>query len=146
MKLRVPPVGGLIVAALLSNSTPSETAVQRPKPARQDYNSGEYLYRTFCASCHGESAKGDGPVSDILRRHPPDLTAIATRGVFPRDDMSAVIDGRKPVPGHGRTEMPVWGDVFRSTEGDEATARKRIDALVRYLESIQQRPGGRSPG
>ena len=92
--------------------------MQRPKPARQDYNSGEYLYRTFCASCHGESAKGDGPVSDILRRRPPDLTAIATPG----------------------------GGVFRSTEGDEATARKRIDALVRYLESIQQRPGDRSRG
>ena len=61
MKLRVPPVGGLIVATLLSNSTPRETAAQRPKPARQDYNSGEYLYRTFCASCHGESAKGDVP-------------------------------------------------------------------------------------
>jgi hypothetical protein len=39
--------------------------------------------------------------------------------------------------------MPVWGNVFRR-EGqglDQAAATARIEALVRFLESIQERPG-----
>jgi hypothetical protein len=38
-------------------------------------------------------------------------------------------------------EMPVWGDVFIATRGNEppAAVKERIDAIVRYLEGIQQR-------
>ena len=40
--------------------------------------------------------------------------------------------------GHGLADMPIWGDVFKRTEGqNEALVKKRIDALVAYLESIQ---------
>jgi hypothetical protein len=37
--------------------------------------------------------------------------------------------------------MPVWGDVFNRTAGthDEASVKLRIEQLVRYLESIQER-------
>jgi hypothetical protein len=34
--------------------------------------------------------------------------------------------------------MPLWGDVFRRRDGDDASAA-RIDALVTFLQSIQQR-------
>jgi hypothetical protein len=39
--------------------------------------------------------------------------------------------------------MPVWGDVFRRAEHDaDATAvRRRIEALVEYLATIQARSG-----
>jgi hypothetical protein len=53
------------------------------------------------------------------------------------------IDGRKEVRGHGRREMPVWGDAFQPTEGDPLdpervqTAEKRIDELVAYLRTLQ---------
>jgi hypothetical protein len=35
--------------------------------------------------------------------------------------------------------MPVWGDSFKEATGgsDEAAIKARIDALVRYLETIQ---------
>jgi mono/diheme cytochrome c family protein len=110
--------------------------------AGQDYSSGPYLYRTFCASCHGSGGRGDGPVSDLLRQRPPDLTTIAARrgGAFPRGDVYAVIDGRRGVPAHGNREMPVWGDVLRATEGhDDAIIKRRIDALVMHIESLQAR-------
>lgn len=116
-------------------------ASEQTTPPRQDYTSGPYLYRVFCASCHGETGVGNGPVSDLLRVRPSDLTAIAKRnaGVFPRDQVFTIIDGRTPVPGHGRQDMPVWGDVLRVTEGnDDRTIKRRIDALVEHLESIQQ--------
>jgi mono/diheme cytochrome c family protein len=49
----------------------------RAATPHQDYNSGEYLYRVFCASCHGGA--GDGSVAAILHVPPADLTAIARR-------------------------------------------------------------------
>ncbi len=104
---------------------------------------GDYLFRTYCAACHGTSARGDGPLAESMRRRPTDLTEIAKRnkGVFPAEEVRRMVDGRQPVKGHGGPDMPVWGDVFaRSTDGgDPAVVEARIKALVTYLESIQAR-------
>jgi mono/diheme cytochrome c family protein len=104
---------------------------------------GTYLFQTYCASCHGTSARGDGPLADALRKRPADLTQIAQRskGVFPSELVYRIIDGRQPVKGHGGPDMPVWGDVFSRTSGgaDEASITTRIEALVRYLEGLQAR-------
>jgi hypothetical protein len=52
--------------------------------------------------------------------------------------VARIIDGRKPMAGHGGGDMPVWGDAFeRATEGSEAVPAK-IAALVEYLESLQK--------
>jgi mono/diheme cytochrome c family protein len=113
------------------------------RPPKQDYNSGEYLYRAFCASCHGSHGTGDGSVANILRVPPSNLTQIARRngGVFPRDRIFAAIDGRQTVRGHGPGEMPIWSDVLKTTESqNEAVIRKRLDALVTYVESLQSPP------
>jgi mono/diheme cytochrome c family protein len=103
---------------------------------------GERLYRTYCASCHGTTGAGDGPVADLMRKRPPDLTQFAARngGVFPAVRMRRVIEGWD-VPSHGDREMPVWGDVFRMLPDatGKASAAARIDALTRYIESIQVR-------
>ena len=103
--------------------------------------SGSYVFHTYCASCHGATAKGDGPLADSMKRRPADLTEIAKRnaGVFPSDRVFQSIDGRKPVKGHGGPDMPVWGDAFAraSDSGGEASVRDRIQSLVVYLESIQ---------
>lgn len=105
--------------------------------------SGDYLFRTYCASCHGTSARGDGPLADSMRTRPADLTEIARRnmGVFPREQVFRIIDGRQPVKGHGGPDMPVWGDVFaRSSQiRNEAVITARLEALVRYIEGLQAR-------
>ena len=99
------------------------------------------LFRTYCASCHGKEAKGDGPLAENLRVRPADLTLIAKRnkGTFDADKVHRIIDGREAVKGHGGTDMPVWGDAFkRSGEGFSETAVKaRIDAIAEHLKSIQ---------
>jgi mono/diheme cytochrome c family protein len=103
---------------------------------------GAILFRTYCASCHGADARGSGPLSDLLRNAPPDLTRFAARngGVFPADRVTRIVDG-SDVASHGNREMPVWGDAFtRTSRGlTEQAARARVDALVRYLEGIQVR-------
>ena len=102
---------------------------------------GDYLLRTYCAACHGTSAKGDGPLAESMRKRPANLTEIGKRnqGVFSADQVFKTIDGRTPVKGHGGPDMPVWGDVFSKSSdgGDPAVVEARIKALVAYLESIQ---------
>ena len=45
---------------------------------------GASLYKAYCAVCHGEDAKGNGPMTKSLKSLPPDLTRLFARngGVF----------------------------------------------------------------
>jgi hypothetical protein len=76
-----------------------------------------------------------------LRRPLPDLTRLAERsgGTFQAETIARMIDGRKPIKGHGGADMPVWGDAFQGSGGSEseATVKARIKSLVGYLESVQ---------
>jgi mono/diheme cytochrome c family protein len=116
----------------------------RPAAAQiGDAQAGAYLFRTYCASCHGPSALGDGPLAAAMRRKPSNLAEILKRngGVFPADKVFRIIDGRTKVAGHGGPDMPVWGDVFTraaDVKGPEGV-KARIDSLVVFLETIQQR-------
>jgi mono/diheme cytochrome c family protein len=106
---------------------------------------GAELFVTYCASCHGVDALGDGPVAPALRAPLPDLTRIAERsgGVFPESSIAMKIDGRFDLPAHGSREMPVWGarladEMPGFATGDEV-ARGRVASLVEYLRSLQQK-------
>jgi hypothetical protein len=106
-------------------------------------------FETYCASCHGESGIGDGPVAEYLALKPADLTKLSRKngGSFPRERIAAVIDGREAVKIHGPRDMPVWGDWFNTeaeTPGLRAQERElvvqaRIEALVSYIEAIQEK-------
>ena len=116
---------------------PGQTAMVSPAAG------GEAIYRAHCASCHGVSGTGDGPVSEFLRIPVPDLTRIALRnnGVFPSAQVQRIIDGRQRVRGHGSTEMPVWGDTLGPTlvGPDAAVTQRRIEELVAHLERLQRK-------
>jgi mono/diheme cytochrome c family protein len=109
---------------------------------------GDALFRTYCASCHGRGGKGDGPISQHLRTVPPDLTQFAARsgGKFDDQKVARIIDGRKPVSGHGGGDMPVWGDAFKqSGRGTDDLVKARIAALVEHLREIQAQQAGGKP-
>jgi mono/diheme cytochrome c family protein len=116
-----------------------ETLQVRP---RNTVDAGKDLFRAYCATCHGVDARGGGPLVSELRHLPPSLTSYAVRngGVFPAERVRSIIDGRS-VASHGDREMPVWGDAFKRTGGglSEDAAKARIDAIVKYLEAIQER-------
>jgi mono/diheme cytochrome c family protein len=105
--------------------------------------SGSAVFKTYCAVCHGKEAKGDGPLSGSLRFTPPDLTLLAKRngGTYPSDQVFRMIDGRKPLKGHGGPDMPIWGDAFKGTADgfSEEKVKAKIDALVDFLKSIQEK-------
>ena len=139
-------VAGIV---MLAPGMVSPAAAQAPAsaPAQEEMKQsvpGGEVYRTYCASCHGTAARGDGPLASSMRRKPANLTEIATRngGQFPSELVFKVIDGRERVRGHGGPDMPVWGDAFaRSRDGgDEVRVKAVIKSLVEYLESIQLRP------
>jgi mono/diheme cytochrome c family protein len=102
---------------------------------------GHATYMTYCAVCHGVAARGDGPLADQLRVRPPDLTLLAKRsgGRFDEETVRRIIDGRKPVKGHGGPDMPVWGDVFKNTADgySDAAVREKVVGVVEHLRSIQ---------
>lgn len=105
---------------------------------------GEQLYVRHCASCHGISGKGDGPVAPSLAILPPDLTTLTQQGRFDETNLMAIIDGRRVVPVHGPREMPVWGAVFSDGHEDspyqEYTTLLHTETLVEYLRTIQEEP------
>jgi mono/diheme cytochrome c family protein len=98
-------------------------------------------YQMYCVSCHGADGRGDGAIAKSLKKRPADLTRINERngGVFPADKIFKAIDGREPASSHGPTDMPVWGDVLAksSTSLGAENAAARIDALVKYLQTLQ---------
>jgi mono/diheme cytochrome c family protein len=113
--------------------------LQRPMPVTAA--TGRELFGAHCASCHGANGRGDGPMAGQLRRDVPDLTRFTERngGIFPSVRVGRIIDGRE-IPSHGASEMPVWGTTFMRLPGaSPADVTSRIDALTRFLESIQQR-------
>jgi mono/diheme cytochrome c family protein len=106
--------------------------------------SGKALFSTYCATCHGPAGKGDGPFAKSLRKPPSDLTLLAQRnkGMFPAERVAKIIDGRDTAVSHGNADMPVWGDAFsRTTEdSDPESVQLKIQALVQFLDSLQERP------
>ena len=110
---------------------------------RTNRYSGSDLFKSYCAACHGTSAHGDGPVAANMKKPPPDLTRFAARngGTFPSALVAQIIDGRQPVAGHGGPDMPVWGEAFKASRlgSSEESVQARIQALVEYLEWIQER-------
>ncbi len=111
--------------------------------------SGAQEYKDNCARCHGGGAKGNGPdANEKPGYRPADLTQIARRngGKFPRQAIYDIIDGGKRLPEHYNfnSPMPLWGLSFQLrgkeyTEESEAAVKGRIDALLNYLESIQEK-------
>ncbi len=104
--------------------------------------SGAEIYRDYCATCHGKDAKGDGPTASALKTRPPDLTVLAqkNRGRFPDGEVYQVVKWGGGISGHGSKEMPVWGKVFMANgKRSEREVDLRIRALIRYLDSVQQK-------
>ena len=127
----------LRVKQRIDNIVAHIASLQAPSTAANTL--GSELFRTHCAVCHGPTGRGNGPLAEELRRQPPDLTQYTARngGIFPSERVARIVDGRD-VPSHGDREMPVWGDVFKAG-ANAATVRARIEAIVKYLEGIQER-------
>jgi mono/diheme cytochrome c family protein len=103
---------------------------------------GPDLFRAHCAACHGPEGKGNGPVGGALKTKPADLTLLAKNngGKFPTQRIQKFISGDDPsLLSHGTREMPVWGPIFHQIEEDQDFGNVRLQNLIKYLETIQQK-------
>ena len=114
--------------------------------AAQDAETGENLFQHFCAGCHGQDAKGGGPMAPVLIVQPADLTTLSARygGEFPHERVAVRIDGRDPIVSHG-SDMPVFGWLFQDEPvalklptGQPMLANRPVVDLITWLQTIQE--------
>jgi mono/diheme cytochrome c family protein len=103
-------------------------------------SSGQQMFVTYCAACHGKDGKGGGPAASALKKTPADLTMLARAngGKFPSNHVMATIQSVDS-PVHGSNEMPVWGPLLSSISSSEGEARLRASNLVKYIETFQEK-------
>lgn len=115
-----------------------ETAMPEPRDGRA-------LYMSYCATCHGTTGIGDGPMARAMTKPPKNLTLIKVRhgDSFPRAKIMSIIDGyaRSDLDGPGMPEFGALleGDLipFDSGDGKMTPTPRKLVALLEYLESIQ---------
>lgn len=142
--MRLLATRNLILGVVLlswTNSIGRAGAQQAPKPAASATStelSGEEIFKSYCATCHGSDAKGKGPMAAVLKVPPPDLTTLSRRnnGKFPSDRIASVLKNGVDVPSHGTAEMPIWGSTFADIKTHRVVTM-RVAEMIRYLESIQ---------
>ena len=119
------------------------TGLPQDRSSSSSAAAGRRTYRVYCAVCHGQGGKGDGPLAESLRSTPPDLTLIArdNGGEYPTEQVARIIDGREPILGHGGPDMPVWGDAFKNAETgfDDDKVRLKIRSVVDYVAKLQEK-------
>jgi len=103
-------------------------------------SSGQEMFASYCAVCHGKDGKGNGPAASALKTPPTDLTTLAQKngGKYPASHVAAVLRGQAITPSHGSQDMPIWGPLFSSiSQGHDAQVQQRVTNLVAYIENQQ---------
>jgi mono/diheme cytochrome c family protein len=112
----------------------------REAPAKQTNEvSGAKLFHTYCAACHGQDGRGNGPAAPALKTAPTDLTLLAQHngGNFPAEHVIHVLISDSEPLAHGSKNMPMWGPIFRQMGAHQSLARLRAHNVMEYLKSIQ---------
>lgn len=94
----------------------------------QDQMQGKNLYTSYCAGCHGEDGKGDGPAAMALPVRPANHTDGMVMNQLPDKFLMEIISkggaavGKSPI-------MPAWGGQFNE---------KQLRDIVAYVRSLAQ--------
>lgn len=106
--------------------------------------SGQQMYTTYCAVCHGSTGVGNGPAAAALKIPPTNLTLLSEKnnGSFPSAHVSTVLQFGVENPAHGTAEMPIWGDLMMSlhpnSDSNVTEMHQRVANLTNYLKQIQK--------
>lgn len=82
---------------------------------------GKNLYIFNCATCHGESGRGDGSSARFLAKPPTDLSTSEFQSQTDGEIYWKILIGKLP--------MPTFG---------EALSEKKIWLIVNYLRTVQK--------
>jgi mono/diheme cytochrome c family protein len=138
LRLKALLLGAVLVAALGTEHAQKrgqKAAVRQPSVA-----SGKETFVKYCASCHGEDGKGNGPAAMALKPPPSDLTALSVRheGKYPAGYIAALVKFGRSLAAHGSLDMPVWGSRFKELDPvRDPTGQQHVDDVVEYIRSLQ---------
>src|SRR5262245_31875844 len=123
-----------VALSLVCSSAGAQTIKTGTAPRIQSL-AGVDSFKAYCAMCHGDQGKGDGPAAAALKKVPADLTGIAKRhgGRFSATDVERVIAGTDVMNSHGSREMPIWGPVFQALAPSSEMVILRVNNLVEYI-------------
>ncbi len=133
---------GVTVATLTLFAIAQQKEIKHVPIKETSAASGQQMYETYCAVCHGKDGKGNGPAAQALKTPPTDLTQLAKNngGKYPSNHVSATIQGDQAIPAHGSKEMPIWGNLFwHMSQGHSSEVQLRVANLNKYIEGMQQK-------
>jgi mono/diheme cytochrome c family protein len=116
------------------------TTIKKVPLSQTSPASGQEMFNTYCATCHGKDGKGGGPAASALKVAPTDLTQLSLKNQekFPEDLIFQVLTYGPSIAAHGSEEMPIWGDLFKTLNpGRRDMVQLRIVNLTSYIKSIQ---------
>jgi mono/diheme cytochrome c family protein len=106
----------------------------------QNQTEGKKLYDTYCATCHGDKGKGNGPAAQSLPAKPADHTNGTVMNALSDQFLFDIIAKGGGAVGKS-TFMPAWGSALKDNQ---------IKDVVAYVRSIAEPPyknqGGTKPG
>ena len=126
----IPPVPGTVPVTGAEPAVDLRTADRLANPrtrTSESINRGRFVYETYCLVCHGESGRGDGPISSAAGGPFFGVRSLVTDTVSRRSDgyfYSVIVNGQAM----GRGLMPTYGDKVRGND--------RWD-LVNYVRALQ---------
>jgi len=132
-------VAAIAVSLSFADQTPSKVVIPANKTAA---TSGQQMYASYCAPCHGTDGRGRGPAAAALKSQPTDLTVLTknNHGKYPDVHVIAILQFGTETTAHGSEQMPVWGPILGNMNRTNSQEKLlRISNLSRYLESIQAR-------
>jgi mono/diheme cytochrome c family protein len=98
------------------------------------------MYTAYCAVCHSQDGKDNGPATEAPKVPPPELTVLAQKngGKYPSMRVASIIRGEAALPANGTKEMPVWGSLFwNMSQGHPGEVQQRIANLNGYIDSLR---------
>jgi len=132
-------VAAVGLSGLMAASGAAQPKIEKSEIAYTQPGSGKAMFNEYCAVCHGQLGKGDGPAAKALTKAPADLTQLAVKsgGKFPELKIKRYISGDDTVAAHGSRDMPIWGKLFHSIDPNTAVDEIRIRNLSDYIKTLQ---------
>jgi len=130
----------LLFAQLAARASRSPSDKVPPLPTASA--SGEEMYVTYCAECHGRQGKGSASSKVAFGWAATDLTTLSKKnqGRFPYGVVKDAIRGDYHSAVYGPGEMPPWGFLFRYVGGgSKLEVEMRINRLTEYIRTLQEK-------
>lgn len=94
--------------------------------AQGDSAKGAEAYKTYCATCHGDTGKGDGIAAAALEPKPRDLSNAEYVSGLTDEHIKKVITGGGASVGMSAA-MPAWGGIIPEDDINNIIAYIRAD-------------------